>query len=254
MFVVRPKNIKGTPFAVAHDLGCQTRFYPNEKRVRRFDFRTDFFMVPVTQQQVTNAPDTYVDFLLFAAANKYGQRKRLEAAGIPVPRVAGSTGEASELGGSQYVVRPLRHSRSQHYRVTENRLDFVAGKEYISELYPKRREYRVIFVFGKPLIWLRKKPNEGIDEAAPWGHLNSRFQTIHDIPNCKLTLTDCVDRLSAFAPIRGSHICAADVLYNSKEKSKYVVLELNFCPALDIDNNREKVVAAIQGRSQASNQ
>jgi hypothetical protein len=93
---------------------------------------------------------------------------------------------------------------------------------------------------------MRKKPNEGVDTAAPWGHVNSFFQTINDVPASKLAATDCITRLGAFGPVRGAHIVAADVLYNSKADQPYVVLELNFCPALDIDNNRQKVVDYIR--------
>jgi hypothetical protein len=134
------------------------------------------------------------------------------------------------------------------YRVTGDRLDFVVGQEYISELFPKRREYRIIFLFGKPLISLRKKPNEGVTDAEPWGHANSRFQTIIDVPNCRLSGTDVYDRLSAMPAVKAAHIVAADVLYNVKSDPKYSVLELNFCPGVDIDANRASIVEAIRGR------
>lgn len=248
MFIVRPPSILRTPTAVAHDLGARTRFYPNPRHPRVYDFNRDFLMVPVNPREVRNAPADYVHTFAFAQRNKYGQRRALEAAGIPVPRVAQSEAEAAGLAGSQFVVRPLRHARSAHYRVTQDRLDFSPGTEYISELYPKRREYRVVFVFGNPLIVLRKKPNEGVTEAEPWGHVNSRFQTINDVPGSRLSQTDALQRLASFPVIQAAHIVAADLLYNNRHEKPWVCLELNFCPALDIDNNRAQVVSAIQGR------
>lgn len=246
MYVVRPKGIRGTPSDIAQALHTQTRRYPNRQPVR-FDYRRDFFMTPVAPQDVSNAPDTYSALYNFLTRNKYGQRKILGQY-VNVPACAASQSEAAALSGDKFVVRPLRHFGGMGYRVTENKLDFAAGSEYISELYPKKREYRVIFVFGKPLIWLRKKPNGGCTSEDPWGHENSFFQTINDVPNSRLCGTDCVARLTSSRLISTAHIVAADILYNGRLDQKYAVLELNVCPSLQIDNNREKVVDAIRQR------
>lgn len=247
MFVVRPKAILSTPAKVAAELQGKSRYYPNEKRVRIFDYKRDFLMCPVHPEHVKNAPLEYATVIYFAQRNKYGQRKILEQF-VPVPKA--SVGSDNNLTGDKFVVRPLRHSGGAGYRVTGDRLDFVVGQEYISELFPKRREYRIIFVFGQPLIVLRKKPNEGIDADQPWGHENSKFQTINDVAGSRLAGTDVFDRLGAMPVVKYAHIVAADVLYNSKSEPAYSVLELNFCPGLDIDNNRAKVVEAIRGRGQ----
>jgi hypothetical protein len=252
MFVVRPKGIRGTPHSLAMALGGQTRFYPNPKHSRPFSYRRDFFMTPVAPQHVTDAPAGYGTLYNFLTRNKYGQRKTLESHGIPVPRLAADAEAARTLTGTEFVVRPLRHSRGVGYRVTNDRLDFAPGTEYISELYAKRREYRVIFVFGNPLIWLRKKPGEGVDYTQPWGHHNgSFFQTINDIPRCKLSGNgiDVVPRLVACPVVRAAHIVAADILYSSKAEHQAVVLELNACPSLYIEANQAKVVEAIRART-----
>lgn len=248
MFVVRPRHILGTPTRVAHELDCQTRFYPNTRRPRVFDYNRDFLMYPVKGEHVRNATADYNAFVSFMEKNKYGQRLALGHGGIPIPGTAGSQRDAARLNGRQFVVRPLRHSRSSGYRVTETASDFREGTEYISALYPKKREYRIIFVFGEPLIVLRKKPNEGVTVEESWGHVNSFFQTINDVPNSKLAATDCISRLSNFAPVRGAHIVAADILFNRKETEPYVVLELNACPSLEIEGNLNRVVEAIRAR------
>ncbi len=245
MYVIRPAAIKGTPSALAHDLGCQTRRWPNRHRVS-VDYRRDFIMAVVPPTEVAHATPEYAEAVTFARKNKFWQRTAISQAGIPAPAAASTREGAEALGGERFVVRPLRHSGGLEYRVTTDRFEFTPGTEYVSELYPKRREYRVIFVYGQPLIWMRKKPNEGIADDAPWGHLNSRFQTINDTAGSRLGGTDCVQKLGEFAPIRGAHICAADVLFNDRHDPSYAVLELNFCPGLDIDNNRAKVVEAVR--------
>lgn len=247
MIVVRPKGILGTPERISDAVSARLRKYPNERFPNRvFDYRTDFFMTNVRTEHVRNAPDEYRRVSEFFTQNKYGQRRLLHEAGIPVPRVAAGHTQARELTGTRFVVRPLRHSKGQNYRVTENPVDFIPQQEYISELYPKKREYRVIFVYGSPLIVLRKKPNEGVSDAEPWGHENSRFQTINDVAGSRLAGTDCFWHLAHHPVIASSHIVAVDILYNSKHPDRYVVLEYNQCPGIDITGNLQRVVEAIR--------
>ena len=178
MFVIRPKHIYSTPKHIATDLACKVRSYPRpEKPKRRYVYNRDFFMVPIDPSVVINAPTHYGDMYAFSTRNKLGQRQQL-AQFVNVPRCAGSPEEASALEGAQFVVRPLRHTGGIGYRVTADRHDFIPGQEYISELFPKRREYRIIFVFGQPLIVLRKKPNEGVTHDLPWGHQNSLITSL----------------------------------------------------------------------------
>lgn len=250
MFVVRPRAIRRSPRRLALDLGCQTRRYPNLQPVV-FDYRRDFLTVPVYPPSIVNFPPEYLQVMAFARKNKYDQRRSLTDAQIPAPSAAKDYITAATLTGDRFVVRPLRHSRGLGYRVVSDRLDFVERREYISDLYPKRREYRVIFVFGKPLIYMRKKPNEGVQTDAPWGHLNARFQTINDVAGCRLAATDCVPRLSELPVVRAAHIIAADIVFagSANPSMPYAVLELNFCPGLEIDSNRVKVVEAIRTRA-----
>lgn len=247
MYVARPPGIQGTPRQIAADLGFRLRKYPHPAvPSRTFDYNRDFIMAVVPPSNVRNASEDYGQTYNFATRNKYGQRRHLQAAGIPVPAVASNHEEARSLAGEQFVARPLRHSRGVGYRVTSDRSDFSPGEEYLSELYLKRREYRIIFVRGEPLIFLRKKPNEGVDATQPWGHENSRFQTIQDVAGSRIGRTDAAARLARYPVIRGAHIAAVDILYNDRDLEKpWVALEVNFCPGLDIDNNRALVVQYI---------
>jgi glutathione synthase/RimK-type ligase-like ATP-grasp enzyme len=250
--VVRPRGIKTTPRALAEDLDWTTRAYPNRSRLS-LDYRTDFFMAPVAPEFVRNAPAGYTDLYHFLSRNKYAQRKALAALGLPTPRTVGSHTQARELfgdGRGRFVVRPMRHSGGQGYRVTEIPTDFVEGQEYLSELYPKKREYRVVFVFGNPRISLRKKPHGETPEESPWGHANSRFQTINNTAESRLAQTDFYWRAAHCPLVRSAHILALDILYNERrEDDPYVVLEANTCPGLTIDDNRTKIVEAIQARN-----
>lgn len=252
MFVVRPRGIVGTPRLLAKDLDCPTRVYPNTHYPhRKYDYRYDFFMTPVDPAHIRHCPPEYIKAYDFMKRDKYVQRKALEFGGVPVPRTVGSHGDAWGLAfdtGLRFVVRPLRHSAGNGFRVTDNAIDFVPGQQYLSELYPKKREYRIIFVFGKPVIYLRKKPNEGVTDDLPWGHVNSTFQTINDVAGCRLSTTDCATRLGNFPVIKGAHIIAADIMWNDQADRPYVVLELNACPALTIDENRSKIAEAVLAR------
>ncbi len=252
-FIVRPKGILGTPRALAGELNCRLRYYPNPRRANRlYDLRRDFLMTPVNPEHLVAYTEDYIDYHMFMTRNKYGQRRLLEAGGIPIPRTYGAPPEAWGAAfdpGVRYVVRPLRHSGGRGYRVTEDPADFRPGQEYLTEVYPKRREYRVIFVLGQPAVYLRKKPNDGVSEDQPWGHTNSTFQTINDWASCRLSNTDCVARLAAFPVVKGAHIIAADILYNRKHKPQYVICELNNCPALTIDENRARIAEIIRDRS-----
>lgn len=252
-FVVRPRSILGTPRSINRalrrvDIRWKLRYYPSPvKPNRMFDYRRDFMMFPARPEHVLNAPAEYSSVFAFSQLNKYGQRRYLNEF-VPTPQAATTPAAAAALAGDKFVVRPLRHSGGLGYRVTSDRSDFNPGAEYISELFPKRREYRVIFVFGQPILYLRKKQHEGVDETQPWGAANSSFQTILDVPGSRLAGTDCVPRLSNIPVVRAAHIVAADVLFNHKHDPVYSVLELNFCPGIDIENNLQKIVEVIRSR------
>jgi hypothetical protein len=249
MYVVRPKGILTTPMALAEQLDAHLRYYPNPRRVRLYDYRRDFFMGAVAPEHVRNAPHGYQEVFNFFSRDKYSQRLALSNAGIPIPRIPTGSDPSGEQPARRYVVRPLRHSAGRGYRVTESATDFVAGKEYIAELYPKKREYRVIFAFGNPILTLRKKPNEGVDHEQPWGHSNSFFQTVNDTSTCRLAQTDFYHRLSHNPVIRFAHLVAVDVLWNPTQPEPYVVLEFNACPGIALENNQQKLVETIRARN-----
>jgi hypothetical protein len=145
---------------------------------------------------------------------------------------------------TRWVVRPLRHRAGQGYRITQDPTDHDPAREYVQELYPKRREYRIIYCMGVPIITLLKRVPENADPDGPWNHAcGSTFITIEDLSRSYLRHTDVYDRLSAVPVIQNAHLVAADVLLG--EDNDYVVSELNFCPALTIEANLRKVASHV---------
>lgn len=244
-YVVRHSAAMRSPILLAEKLGLKTRRFPG-KLLDRPSYRQDIlFAYPDASQVLETDNETRGKVHLlhnFFHMNKFGQRKYLQAQGLPVPWTSSDHNSQPPVG--KFVVRPMRHTRSQDYKVTDNPKDFIPGKEYISSLFPKKREYRILCVFGKPLITLRKKPSEGVTEEEAWGHTNSFFQTVKNIPECMLSTTDVYQRLEACPVIRHGHIIGVDVLWN---KGGYSVLEFNSSPALTIESNLNTVADYVKG-------
>lgn len=187
----------------------------------------------------------------YAGVSKASQRRLLSLANVPTlptytnhrQSAAGIVGGANTSG--RFVVRPLQHRGGLGYRITDRIDDFIEGKEYISELYPKTHEYRVIFCFGTPIITLYKRVPDTADRDGPWNHAcGSTFVTVNDINNNRLRHTDVYDRLKEFDVIKHAHLCAADIMLG-QERGNYAVCELNFCPSITIATNLERVRAHV---------
>lgn len=256
--LLRPKRVLGTPKRLAEALGYRLRFYPNPKRKRILDFRTDFLYTLPAIQDVENAPRGFVAAVSFFRKNKAEQRWVLHMNNIPVPKWATTHDEALDTWPRQdpgrpadaFIVRPLHHHQGKNYRTTGDPIAFTEGREYIQEVFPKTREYRIIYVFGKPLILIRKKPVEGLGVAEAWNHdRGSIFQTVNNVDGSRLKKnTTAFDDLAEFLPIRNCHICAVDILYTKRkgEDAKYVVCEVNSWPGITIDENIDTIVQEIR--------
>lgn len=204
---------------------------------------TDLGSVPSIPLR-TNESETYRSLYSFFSSNKPTQRELLAGAGLPVPETYQTHSDARYATPGAWISRPLRHSGGLGYRRTEDVSDFTEGEEYIQRVYPKDREYRLIYVYGQHLITLRKKVPEGLTNDQPWNHSNGAFfQTIHHWENCRLASTDILARLQSLPIIMYAHIVAVDVMWSNS--LGYSVCELNACPGLTIDNNLRKVAAYV---------
>jgi hypothetical protein len=207
--------------------------------------------------------EKYERLYRFFSQTKAGQRTLLRASGIPVPDtttrqdVAASwlvprteepsldnpRGQREGAETPTFIVRPLRHAGGIGFRLTKTPTDFIPGQEYVQRLFPKTREYRLIYVKGTFLVTLRKKVPEGTPRDQPWNHsAGAVFKTINP-ETCKLADTDCLSRLSANPIIKSAHIVAVDVLWNL---SGYVVAEFNSCPGLSIETNLSRIAQHVQ--------
>jgi hypothetical protein len=243
-FVVRPPAISKTPRLLASSLDAETR--RSDARVA-FDPDRDLFLTYPHPSQMSERSDydraRYRDVYSFTSASKPRQRNFLRDAGVRIPDTATTHAAAQSLPPGRFIVRPYRHHGGQHYRITEDRTDFIEGVEYIQRIFAKDAEYRVIFSFGEPVVVLRKRPPEGISKEVAWNHTNgSTFVTQTRSKN--LEQTDFYDKLSKLPIITSGHILAADVLWSHTEG--YVVCELNTCPGLTIPSNLERITSHVQ--------
>lgn len=237
MYVIRPNWNHKTSRLLAKELGVETRRWPN--RIKRFrpEWRRDFFLY--YPDGVSNADDKYKMLQAFFWQHKGAQRRSLADMGLPVPETMPT------VEGQKYVIRPLHHKGGMDFRLSE--VPDGGPGTYAAPLFPKTHEYRLIFVRGKPVVFMRKHPREGTRQDEPWNAINAPFKTIHDWPASRLqTRTSCFHDLTTNIVVAAADLLAVDVLYN-KDSLLYVVCEFNSCPGLDIVGNRAKIVAAIRG-------
>lgn len=278
-YIVRPQTILTTPRLLRNTFNARRTIVPHNSK-RLFSYTNDFLLSYPKPDQLEefNSAFTrwqrndlvrqrvslsqYQRLLDFQRASKLVQRQHLEQHGVVVPESFGSASIASDhLSRSRmsdiftpWVVRPLSHSKGIGYRITNDPLDFIEGKEYISRLYPKEHEYRVIFVYGTPLITLLKRVPDDIDRNGPWNHeAGSSFVTVNDPNKNRLRHFDVIERLREFPVVQTAHLVGADIMLGP-DKSGYAVTELNFCPSITIPANLERIkqhVAQVLQESRA---
>lgn len=243
-YLLKSKQFRTTPIYLKRTLNIRKLVSVGGRFSPDLDWNQDLFLAyPKPSQynnQLQNLPNSYDIISNFYTANKKLQRSILNSYNIKTP-------ESYAANARHFVVRPLRHYGGINFRVTNNSEDYNPQYEYISPLFPKKREYRVIFVFGTPLIILRKKPDDNATVDAPWNHTNgSFFQTISSLSECRLhTQTSFFSDISDCPLIQHTHIVAADVLTNS---SDYAVCELNFSPAITLPNNLQRIYDHVYSR------
>lgn len=240
-YIVRPQAHATSPVLLAHDIGSKSRV--NGVNGFKGNFSSDLFLWYPEPSEVTGGNSEQYQLLYkFFSKNKGQQRILLADLGIPVPK----TYLEPVNGSNKFVKRPLRHQGSQDYTIVTGGLpSFTPGQEYLSEFFPKEREYRLIYVKGKLAIAIRKKPKEGITADMPWGNTNATWQKI-TASGSLLEQAGCLQKLAECPVLKYAHLVAVDVLYSSQTTPKYTVLEFNTCPDLQVDGYRQAVATAIQ--------
>lgn len=228
-FVIRPKSILTTPRALAEKLGARGT------RTDRADWSRDFFLS--YPENVANADETYRLLRRFASKTKKGQRDAIRQTGVHVPECYES---------DRCVVRPLRHMAGAGFQIVpRTELQFNPATHYASPFFPKKWEYRLIFVKGRHTLTLFKRVDPGTPSDVPWNHAcGSTFVTTDNWENCRLRHTEVLTHLLACPIIQAAHLVAVDVMLNKTPGGSwnYAVCEYNFCPSLSIEGNLEKVI------------
>jgi hypothetical protein len=256
-FILRPPSIGSTPKRLRRYFKAQgvIRIPPREDM--SFDWDKDFFMAYPPIDYVNNAPDHYLEMRGLYVSNKLTQRQWLSQQGFSVPRTYTRLGQpfGLELNSADrsYVVRPTRHTQGQGYRITRDPTDFDPQWEYLAEVFPKRWEYRIILVKGKPVITLLKKMIRSVHFNQPWNHANgSYFVNCHSYTTNRLRWTNVYDVINSSQVLQQFHIMALDVMLGDRRSlglatHPYAVCEMNFCPSLTIQHNLEAVTAHVCG-------
>lgn len=240
--VIRPENIHATPNATAKALGATIRKSPS-RLLAQYRGKCFFFTYP-HPDRLSEASQHYGELYDFFSAHKAGQRSRLSKFDIPAlacyvsPPDEGTA--PKKING--YIKRPLRHHSGRAYEIIDDPTKFREGYEYVSPVFPKTREYRIIFVLGEPLVVLRKKNAKELRPEEAWNHVNgSYFQTCNE--PTKLHATDAFERLRACPILQNASIVGVDILYR---KGEYRICEFNACPSLTIPENFAKIIHYIQ--------
>lgn len=260
-YVLRPPSFGSTPKRLKRLFNAlRTVKIPNRNPIE-VDWHRDFFLAYPPTEIVVNAPESYPEMRALYASNKLQQRQWLDRQGFPVPltytRLHQPFGRSVEHSTDrQFVVRPLRHFAGAGYRLTSNTSDFNPQTEYLSEVFPKRWEYRVILSYGKPIATLLKKfIRDPANFTQPWNHANGAyFVTCHNYRLNRLRWTNLYDLIESCSVLKQFHLVALDVLLGNRrllglDHHPYAICELNFCPSLTIPANLEALRAHVVNRS-----
>lgn len=241
-YLLHPSTIRTTPQLLATELHIKTRRWPSPSG---FQYSECFLMTYPPPEALHDHPDVYPSLAAFYRASKLSQRQHLSRSGIPVPETYGTRYEAAYAADGTWIVRPFRHSGGRQYRRTNSSIDFVEGQQYVSRVFPKTAEYRIVFVFGSPLVILKKQNPQHIPADLPWNHLQGcSFATLSNPQGSHIWRCGLVGKLADVPIIKYAHICAVDVLWSDTLGPS--VCEVNSCPGITIPTNLTKVATYVR--------
>jgi hypothetical protein len=236
--ILRPEYIHKTPALLAEDLDVSTRRWPGTTTIP--DFSRDLFMIYPAATEVANGGRNYPALREFFASNKAVQRQKIIAMGLPAPAVYLSNQVIPWGTPGPFVVRPLTHMKGEEFRVVSDPRG-IPQDHYLSPIYAKEREYRLLYVKGELILMWQKDPGRKQPDQA-WSNVD--FLTIERKGDSFLfSRTDARARLAACPIIRNAHIVGVDVMYRSTgaHTGDWSVVEFNTCPSLthSAENRRE---------------
>lgn len=217
----------------------------------------DIFLQYPPSIYVEEADDSYQAIRTFYASNKAKQRVMLHEYGFSVPETISSSGGTPPMqfgGNDAFVVRPLRHTQGRGYRLSENPEQYDPQSEYLSRIFPKAWEYRVLISKGVPLVTLIKQHVSATPEnrfpvsnTLPWNRrAGFRFVTVRNQENNRLRWTNLFDVIETIPMLKKVALVALDVMVGDRRalglrRTPYAVSELNFAPLITLPANLEKV-------------
>lgn len=172
-------------------------------------------------------------------ANKKKSRLLMQASGVAVPKTWDTIEQFMDDPNrtGPYIIRPTKHQQGKQLLVAQNAMEVeeavmqLGNDSYISEFYPKTREFRVHVAHGKVLV-MHEKPAPEDKNTVAWNrHVNhDAFKVIkwgdYDVAVAKLAI-DTVKLLEL-------DCAAVDILAYPEDKKlpKAVVCEVNSAPTL----------------------
>lgn len=243
-YVVRPSGILSTPTRLKDALSAHSVVKYSDNK--RFKPLVDFFLAYPPEGRIEPAPGLeYSTLRHFFLSNKYEQRRAIHAAGLSVPETIGINLEATvpeplqtSISREAFVIRPMRHMGGNGWRLDT---EYDPRQEYASRLFPKEREYRVIYCRGKHVVTLSKRVPTGLGTDRPWNHtLGCRFNSLNDERTTKLYRnTDFYTHADCSTVVRNADLVAVDVMMSAD--NRYAVCEFNFAPSISIQRTLDKI-------------
>lgn len=237
-YIVRPSGILTTPQRLKDTLEAQ-RIVLHCHPTKRFSSDTDFFLSypRPSQVDVGNTP-VYLALRSFFVADKFEQRRLIHSAGIKTPRTLGIDHDTTDIRET-FVIRPKRHRGGEGFRVGPPVYD--PRTEYAAELFPKTREYRVIYCRGQKVATLYKRRPDSVTVDQPWNHTSGcRFCTLSDEGRTRLArYTSFYTDVLNSEIVQHADLVAIDVMLS--EDNRYAVCEFNFCPSISIPTTLSKI-------------
>lgn len=252
-YLVRPRKLRRTPFRLRDALGFQRSYaYPNMRDVPVFSWESDFLIAVPSYQHVRYAPDAFNELRRVYVADKWKQRLWLTENGLPTPLDADQPED-----DIVYVRRPLRHRSGIEFECIPSESvipmqELIAhnntADNYLSPLFRRTHEYRIILHKGKTVWTILKRQPEHLTQTQAWNGANgSYFVTVRNPDNNRLRHTDIYERLENNPVLASAHLLGVDVLLNHPE-NKYAISEINFCPSIEIDSNIEELRSHVENQ------
>lgn len=190
-----------------------------------------------------NVSEDFFRIANYYSLHKGHQRTYLKESGLNTPE---SYPHNVSLYGA--ISRPMRHRSGQDYERLPAGTSVpmgVHGSRYYAPLFPKKHEYRVIYIKGHKTLVLFKRNHSNVPYDQPWNHENgTSFVTVRNPDNDRLRHTSFYRDVENHPIITKADIIGVDVMMDNERN--YAVLETNFNPQIEIEENLIAVKSILE--------